>query len=276
MSSSIREIRIERVEGTLMAVNSYVVDGPEGLVVVDGQLTVSDARAVRAVVDQFDRPVAGLVLTHGHPDHYAGAAIILDGLTAPIIATRSVAEVIERDDAEKDGIVGPMMGDEWPKIRRFADQIASSGESINVGGVEFSVRDLGAGESHADTLWTIGNDTVFCGDVAYNNMHAYLLDGRFREWLRVLADLGAEFDDEVKVLVGHGQPADKSVLARQADYVNTFIEVVQAHAGDNEAERRIAVVRRMRQLVSDDRLLFLMELSIEPVLGVLKTERNDS
>lgn len=59
--------RIERFEGTAMPVNSYVVEGPEGLVIVDGQLTVSDARALRALIDQFNRPVAAMVLTHGHP-----------------------------------------------------------------------------------------------------------------------------------------------------------------------------------------------------------------
>ena len=68
------QILIERVEGTLMPVNSYVIEGSEGLIIVDGQLTVSDARAVRAVVDGFDRPVAAMIITHGHPDHYAGAA----------------------------------------------------------------------------------------------------------------------------------------------------------------------------------------------------------
>ena len=38
---------IERVEGTVMAVNSYPIHGPDGLVVVDGQLTIGDAVAVR-------------------------------------------------------------------------------------------------------------------------------------------------------------------------------------------------------------------------------------
>jgi glyoxylase-like metal-dependent hydrolase (beta-lactamase superfamily II) len=78
------QIRIERVEGALMSVNSYVIEGPEGLIIVDGQLTVSDAKAVRAVVDGFGRPVAAMVITHGHSDHYAGAATMLAGLNAPI------------------------------------------------------------------------------------------------------------------------------------------------------------------------------------------------
>ena len=70
---------IQRVEGTVMAVNSYVVHGPDGLVVVDGQLTVADAAEVRAVIDGGPLPLAGVVITHPHPDHYAGTGIIVGG-----------------------------------------------------------------------------------------------------------------------------------------------------------------------------------------------------
>jgi glyoxylase-like metal-dependent hydrolase (beta-lactamase superfamily II) len=253
----------------LMSVNSYVIEGPEGLIIVDGQLTVSDAKAVRAVVDGFGRPVAAMVITHGHPDHYAGAATVLAGLNASIIATAEVAEVIRRNDTEKDLIVAPMMGDEWPTDRRFPDEIVPVGGVIRLGGLEFSVRNLGAGESHADTLWSLDERTVFSGDVAYNDMHAYLLDGHFEAWLAMLARLDVEFDDDVQLFVGHGAPTDRKVLGRQADYINAFIDVVQLNATVDQQQRHDAVVDRMRTLVTNDSLLFLMELSIEPVLAVL-------
>lgn len=262
--------RIERFEGTAMPVNSYVVEGPEGLVIVDGQLTVSDARALRALIDQFNRPVAAMVLTHGHPDHYAGAATALDGLSAPIVATTAVADVIRRDDQEKDGIVGPMMGNEWPTVRRFPDKVADAGAVIMLGGLAWSLRELGPAESQADTLWSLDHEAVtFAGDVAYNDMHAYLADGRFREWLDVLDQLDKELDDDITLLVGHGNPTDKSVLGRQRDYVSAFVESVRADLDAAPDRRREAVAARMKQVVANDDLLFLMELSIEPVVAVL-------
>lgn len=272
MSTRRETPQIKRIEGTNMAVNSYVIDAPEGLVVIDGQLTVSDARAVRGAIDTFDRPVAGLVVTHAHPDHYAGAAAILDGLSAPILSTAAVADLIAADDEEKDSIVGPMMGEEWPSERRFPDEIVAEGSTVTLGGLEFGVRGLGTGESGADTLWSVGDDVLFTGDVAYNDMHAYLLDGYFTEWLGLLDRLDGEIDGNATLYVGHGAPCDKSVLRRQAEYVQAFVQVVGEHLDADEATRHDAVVATMSNLVSDDRLLFLMELSIEPAALALRGE----
>ena len=46
--------RIDRIEGQVMAVNSFVIHAPEGLVVVDGMLTLSDA-ALRPRDDRSTR-----------------------------------------------------------------------------------------------------------------------------------------------------------------------------------------------------------------------------
>jgi glyoxylase-like metal-dependent hydrolase (beta-lactamase superfamily II) len=62
----------DRIEGGIMPVNSFVIHGPDGLVVVDGMLTVSDAALVRQAIDDAGRSLAGVVITHPHPDHYAG------------------------------------------------------------------------------------------------------------------------------------------------------------------------------------------------------------
>lgn len=269
--------RIERIEGAVMPVNSYVVDGPDGLVVVDGQLTVSDARAVRSLIDRWDRPVAALLVTHPHPDHYAGAATILDGLGAPIVTTAEVAAVIARDDAEKDTIVGPMMGNEWPSERRFPDQIVADGETVSLGGLQFDVQALGPGESHADVLFTLDERFVFCGDIAYHDVHAYLLDCHHEQWLYVLDRLARELPGDAELHVGHGAPAGIEVLAAQATYVRAFVDAVGAHLDADPQQRHDAVVAHMRQYVADERLEFLMELSIEPMRSVLwERDRSDA
>ena len=66
----------------------------------------------------------------------------------------------------------------------------ADGDEIRLGGLSLSVREVGPGESHMDTLWQLDASTVFAGDVAYNGMHADLADGRWRDWLVTLDRLG--------------------------------------------------------------------------------------
>jgi glyoxylase-like metal-dependent hydrolase (beta-lactamase superfamily II) len=60
--------RIERIEGTVMAVNSYLIHDPGGIIVVDGQLTIADADAVRGAIERSGQKAAAMVITHPHPD----------------------------------------------------------------------------------------------------------------------------------------------------------------------------------------------------------------
>ncbi len=261
--------RITRVEGRVMSVNSYLLHGPEGIVVIDGMLTVGDAALVREAIDESGRPLAGVVVTHAHPDHYAGAGLIIGPADVPIVATSAVAEVIRRDDPVKDQIVGAMMGDQWPAVRAFPNRLVESGEEVYLGGVELTVESLGPGESPADSLWRLDPATVFPGDIASNRSHAYLADGYWEEWISCLDRLERSLDADATLYVGHGPPGSKELLAAQRHYIETFVNNVIEHADAIAAGDHGPVVNAMKELLSSDELSFLMELSIEPVLAGL-------
>lgn len=259
--------RIDRIEGRVMPVNAFVIHGPLGLVLVDGMLTVSDAALVRRAIDDADRSLAGVVVTHPHPDHYAGLAHIINGRDVPIIATQSVADVIRRDDETKNAIVGPMMGAEWPTRRIFPNRTVTNGDRVELGGLALDVEELGPGESPFDCLWRLDPVTVFAGDVAYNRMHVYLADGHWQEWLATLDGLDATLPTDVTLHVGHGHAGGKELLAAQRQYIETFITTVTRYADSIAVGDHTAVVEAMRTLLPTDKLLFLMDLSIDPVLA---------
>lgn len=260
--------RIDRIEGHVMPVNSYILYGPDGVVVVDSMLTVSDATSVRDAVRASGRTMAGVVVTHPHPDHYAGLGYVVRDDDVPIIATRAVDAIIRRDDDVKNAVVGPMMGAEWPTTRPFPNQLVDDGDQVDIGGITLTAEELGPGESHVDTLWWLDAETLFAGDVVYNGMHAYLADGRWGEWLETLQRLEARLADDVTLYIGHGSPGGKELLAAQRRYIETFVAVVDEHAEAlaNGADHA-PVVSAMKTLVPNDDLLFLMDLSIDPVLA---------
>jgi glyoxylase-like metal-dependent hydrolase (beta-lactamase superfamily II) len=259
--------RIDRIAGRVMPVNSFVVHGPDGLVVVDGMLTVSDATLVRQAIDGADLPLAGVVITHPHPDHYAGLWHLIGDDDLPIVATRAVDEVIRRDDAIKNDVVGPMMGAEWPTTRLFPNRVVDSGDEVRLGGLTLEVEDLGPGESHIDSVWRLDSGALFAGDVAYNGMHAFLADGHWERWLATLVRLEQELPADVTLHVGHGPAAGKEQLAAQRRYIEAFVDAVADHADAIDAGDHAPVVAAMKDLLPSDDLLFLMDLSIEPVLA---------
>jgi glyoxylase-like metal-dependent hydrolase (beta-lactamase superfamily II) len=266
-SRAMQTPNIIRIRGTVMDVNSYVIETADSIVVVDGMLTLSDARAVRAHIAERGKPLRGLVVTHAHPDHYAGAHEILRGHDVPYLATASVAAAIARDDAAKDRIVGPMMGLEWPAERRFPTAIG--GTTVVLGDVTFTVRDVGPGESPADSLWFLDERQLFVGDLVYNGMHAYLADGHHAAWIAILDNVAAALDEDAVLYVGHGEPGGRALLATQRHYVNAFVESVATHRNRAPDERRAAVVADMKRVVASDDLRFLMELSVDAVAAEL-------
>ena len=58
----------------------HVIEGEEGIVVVDPLVTAETAAAALALYREHrgDRPVTGLLYTHSHVDHFGGARGVVD------------------------------------------------------------------------------------------------------------------------------------------------------------------------------------------------------
>ena len=257
-------------------VNAYLVETGEGVVAVDGTLTVSDGRALRGQLESFGKPLLAVLVTHPHPDHYGGIVELVAGDDVPVVATVGVDAVIRRDDALKEEILRPMFGEEWPRERMFPSRTVSDGESMDLGGATFTVLDLGPGESPHDSIWFLGDErrTVFLGDQVYDRKHAYLADGFFEEWLGHLERLRQELPADATLQVGHGGPVTPAHFDWQREYVETFLDAVRSADWSQPGTARAAVVDRMTRFLRTDELRFLMELSIEPVaarLGIVQS-----
>ena len=266
---------IHRFEASALPVNAYLVETDAGVVVVDGTLTVADGRGLRACVEATGKPLAGVLVTHAHPDHYGGLVALVRGLDeVPIYAAAGVAEAIRRDDPAKEEILRPMFGDAWPRIRTFPDHSVPDGATVDLAGARFRLLDLGPGESPHDSLWVLEGETppaVFCGDLVYDHMHAYLADGHWEAWLANLAHTRATFPPGATYYMGHGTPGGADLLGWQDGYLRTFVDAVRAApAGDDEAAIR-EVTAAIRDYLPSDALLFLMQLSVPPVRRQLQT-----
>src|SRR5689334_20256040 len=100
-----------------MPVNAYLVETANAVVAIDSTLTVSDARALRSAAARLGKPLAAVLVTHAHPDHYGGAVELIGDDEIPFVAASGVDAVIRRDDEVKEQIIRPMFGEEWPHER---------------------------------------------------------------------------------------------------------------------------------------------------------------
>jgi glyoxylase-like metal-dependent hydrolase (beta-lactamase superfamily II) len=213
-------------------VNSFLVEGADGVVAVDAPLLLSDGRAFRARLEALRKPLLGVLVTHPHPDHYNTMTQLVAGDDVPVIALPEVAREIRARDDAKRAQWGPLFGDEWPAAATFPDRELADEESIELGDLRFTAWDFGACESERETVWLLGDgDTAFVGDLLFNGTHAYLADGHTEAWLRAL-DRAAEALAGVPTLyVGHGAPATPAAIADQRRYLLMAREAIARAAG---------------------------------------------
>jgi alkyl sulfatase BDS1-like metallo-beta-lactamase superfamily hydrolase len=80
------------------AANSILIEGSDGVIVVDTTITSEHARAVLAEFRKLTpKPVKAIIYTHSHPDHTSGAAVFAEGADPklPIYAQQGVARTMD-------------------------------------------------------------------------------------------------------------------------------------------------------------------------------------
>ena len=230
-----------------LLVNSYLVETAEGVVLVDANLLLSDVRALAARIAALHKPLLGVFVTHAHPDHFNGLPM-LAGDEVPVYAAAEVADTIARTAEAKRAQWQPVYGDEWPDRHRVPDRRLSAGDTVQLGGLRFTMHAVGAAESHADSYITL-DDRAFIGDLAFHGTHPYTADGHTGSWLTALDTLTDALGGAT-LYPGHGAPGGVGMLADQRRYLMMYRETVGRLAAggptltDAQREQLTAVMTR--------------------------------
>lgn len=95
--------RVEKVcDGIYVAIgfglaNSIMIEGDDGIIIVDTLESMESARAVyRAFETITKKPVAAIIYTHYHPDHVFGAEAFTDHRKIPVYAHESTSALIDK------------------------------------------------------------------------------------------------------------------------------------------------------------------------------------
>lgn len=250
--------------------NTHLIDAPDGILVVDPPMLLSDARAVRTQVDRLGRPLAGFVYTHPHPDHVNGASEIRGSADVPVYATPETDRISRMIDGPKRDFWTPVFHDDYPPTTTFATVLVTGGTTIKVAGLWFDVHDIGPGECETASLWITG-EVAFVGDLVYSNAHPWLFEARTQSWLDQLQQVRPLLEGKT-LYVGHGAVGDVGLLDEQADYIRAYQKAVRDLAspdGTLSDGAKEELVERMTGYWPVAPLVELITMSADPVAAEL-------
>ena len=209
-------------------VNSWLLETPTEVAVVDAQLIMPEAGQVVALVRSTGKKLAWVWVSHGHPDHYAGLEALQKAFPGvPLYARPSTVtdgpEILRKFDA--------------PLQKFFPGEMTSgpvaltpyTAPTLSVGGVELKIVDLSGGEHGTTTMLVIPSmRAALVGDVVYNKVHPWLNEMDDAGVLQQIDMLGTLADVDT-FYPGHGEPFGRDYLAVYRGYVTDFLaELPQA------------------------------------------------
>ncbi len=192
--------------------NSVIIEGTHEVMLVDAQLTKTNAERVLQEITETKKPLSIIYITHEHADHFLGLEVFKEAYPGVRIIANST--VVDRTDK-----VYQQKIDKWQKIlgsgatSRVVAIEQFDGNFIAFDGSKLRVLKHIQGDTDENTmLWIPEQRTLIAGDVVVNNMHLYTAetDGKAREkWFTSLQEI-RELKPSI-VIPGHskvGAPLD--------------------------------------------------------------------
>jgi glyoxylase-like metal-dependent hydrolase (beta-lactamase superfamily II) len=207
--------------------NSVIIEGAQEVMLVDAQLTKTNAEKVLQQIQATKKPLSIIYITHEHADHFLGLEVFKDAYPkVRILANSHVADrinIVYQAKIDKwTAILGSGATSHVVPISKYDENFIQFDNSR----IEI-IKSIQGDTDENSMLWLPWQKTLIAGDVVFNDMHVYTaetdMSARAR-WLNSLKKI-RELNPAV-VIPGHsksGAPLDAtSAVTFTESYLLTF------------------------------------------------------
>lgn len=273
-----KKIHVYKSTEPMLSVNAFIVEGENKLVIVDTTLTMSDSIALRKMAEELKKPIAAILLTHGHPDHVAGSTNINIEGSIPIYAVESIKTLMEKTEAEKHAQWSRMFGEEWIPKWNYPTHIVKHNEVISIDEMTFKVYEIGSGgDCDANSFWLLEgeNPVAFLGDFIYKNNHSYMADGSILRWLTNIELLRPLLKKYNTFYIGHGEICTDLDIEKQKQYILDYCSTLLSLAQNAEKvsdQMKQALETQMIEKYPNYGCQFMITLAADKVFNEIKSK----
>jgi glyoxylase-like metal-dependent hydrolase (beta-lactamase superfamily II) len=208
--------------------NSVIIEGTREVMLVDAQLTKTNAERVLQEIRKTKKPLSIIYITHEHADHFLGLEVFKEAYPGVrIIANSAVTDRINKVYQEKV--------DKWKKILGSgATSSVVAIEKFDGNFIEFEsskidlLKDVQGDTDENTMLWIPGQRILVAGDVLFNNMHIYTAetDSKARgKWLDSINRI-RELKPSV-VIPGHSKAEAPLDASSAVDFTESYLLVYE-------------------------------------------------
>jgi glyoxylase-like metal-dependent hydrolase (beta-lactamase superfamily II) len=204
------------------SVNTWWIETPTSVIVIDVQRDLTHAAEALEMIRATAKPVTTILVTHGHPDHYAGIGLFKEafpGLTAMSSATTQTT--VATDAYGFNALLQQMAPDQFPNPVIAPDQVFVDNATLTIDGVTIVTREMGKGDANSATAFYLPDTgDLFSGDILLNGMHLFFIEQASTEWLGQIDSARILFPHALMAYPGHGAPGTpEALLMAQEDYI---------------------------------------------------------
>jgi glyoxylase-like metal-dependent hydrolase (beta-lactamase superfamily II) len=218
------------IQATWPACTTTLISGDTDAVLVDALMTIKQGQELSAWIQAKGKNVSSVFITHGHGDHFFGAAKVLEAFPDAALVAASTQVIEEAREQTEPAILQnwtAWFGDEYdhePPIPALMN-----GATIDLEGHTIAVHPVGGADGVLATIVHLPElNTICSGDAVYNDIHMWLWNstpGSRANWLQTIDAIAAM--QPTTIIAGHRDPDApdddaRRILAQSRCYIEDF------------------------------------------------------